>query len=374
MASLTILHVLRAPVGGLFRHVLDLARGQAARGHRVGIVVAQPEVGSAADTKLDAIASCLALGVSRIPMQRQVGLGDVAAVRHVTRVVAATAPNVVHGHGAKGGAFARLASTTALRVYTPHGGSLHYGRWTPRGLVYAAAERVLMSRTDLFLFESEFARKTYEATIGTPRQIVRVVHNGVSAEEFEPIQPGPNASDLVTIGELRHIKGMDVLIEAIVELDAKGRKLTATVVGEGPDAQSLQQLAARHGVSDIVRFAGYQPARKAFSLGRLLIVASRAESLPYIVLEAAAAGVPMIATRVGGIPEVFETPELLLPPGDVSALARAVAAALDDLPGVQAAALRLRERVRGRFSQNSMVDGVLAAYEEAIRAKFHRSH
>jgi glycosyltransferase involved in cell wall biosynthesis len=374
MAALTILHVLRAPVGGLFRHVLDLAQGQAARGHRVGIVVAQTETGAAADAKLDAIAGCLALGVSRIPMQRQVGLGDVAAVRHVARIVAATAPNVVHGHGAKGGAFSRLASAGALRVYTPHGGSLHYGRWTPQGLVYGAAERVLMARTGLFLFESEFARKTYEATIGVPHGIVRVVHNGVSADEFEPIKPGPDASDLVTIGELRHIKGIDVLIEAIAKLRAKGRRLTATVVGEGPDAQPLQHLTARHGLSDSVRFAGYQPARKAFSLGRLLIVASRAESLPYIVLEAAAAGVPMIATRVGGIAEVFETPDLLVPPGDASALAQAVGAVLDDLPAAQAAALRLRERVRGRFSQNSMVDGVLAAYEEAIRAKFHRSH
>jgi glycosyltransferase involved in cell wall biosynthesis len=372
-APLKILHVLRAPVGGLFRHVLDLAQGQAARGHRVGIVAGESEAGSSADVQLDALAGQLALGVSRIPIQRQIGWGDAAAVRHVARVVAQTEPDVVHGHGAKGGAFARLAFGSGIRVYTPHGGSLHYGRWTPQGMVYRAAERILMRRTDLLLFESDFACKTYQASIGAPG-MARIVHNGVGAAEFEPVAPTPSASDIVTIGELRYIKGIDVLIEALSQLSGTGRKLTATIVGEGPDAQSLRQLAVQHGLSDAIRFAGYQPARQAFALGRLLVVPSRAESLPYIVLEAAAAGVPMIATRVGGIPEVFGTTEPLLPPGDSSALVQAVTAALDDLPAAQAAAQQLRERVRSLFSQDAMVDGVLAACREAIAAKFHRSH
>jgi glycosyltransferase involved in cell wall biosynthesis len=369
---LKILHVLRAPVGGLFRHVLDLAQGQAAHGHRVGIVAGESAAGSSADARLDALAGQLALGVSRIPIQRQVGLGDAAAVRHVTRVVAEAGPDVVHGHGAKGGAFARLAAGSGIRVYTPHGGSLHYGRWTPQGLVYRVAERILMRRTDLLLFESDFARKTYQASIGAPG-MARVVHNGVGAAEFEPVAPNSGASDIITIGELRYLKGIDVLIEAVSELSRQGRKLTATIVGEGPDAHSLQQLVAQHDLADAIRLAGYHPARQAFALGRVLVVPSRAESLPYIVLEAAAAGVPMIATRVGGIPEIFET-EPLVPPGDASALARAIAAALDDLPAAQAAAQQLRGRVRTLFSQDAMVAGILAAYQEAIAAKFHRSH
>ena len=69
---LKILHVLRAPVGGLFRHVLDLAQGQAERGNHVGIVVAATDPGSVADAKLGALASQLSLGVNRIPMHRQV--------------------------------------------------------------------------------------------------------------------------------------------------------------------------------------------------------------------------------------------------------------------------------------------------------------
>ena len=144
-APLKILHVLRAPVGGLFRHVLDLAAGQAARGHAVGIVAASAPDNIAANAKLAALEGRLTLGVSRIPMQRQVGLGDAAAVRHVAACIEATKTEVVHGHGAKGGAYARLASPAGkIRVYTPHGGSLHYGRNTPRGMFYGAAERWLM--------------------------------------------------------------------------------------------------------------------------------------------------------------------------------------------------------------------------------------
>jgi glycosyltransferase involved in cell wall biosynthesis len=373
-ANFKILHILRAPIGGLFRHVVDLGRGQAERGHQVGVVAAEAEPGSVADTQLRALASQLPLGVMRIPMRRQLGLGDAAAVSHVSKVIAAAGPGVVHGHGAKGGAYARLARSTAIRVYTPHGGSLHYGRWTPQGVVYRVAERILMRRTDLFLFESQFARDTYQAAIGTPRVPVHVVPNGVGAAEFQPIGSTGAKTDIVMVGELRYIKGIDVLIEAIAELVARGRIVAATIVGDGPDAASLRHLAAERGLSNSLRFAGYQPARHAFSLGRLLVVPSRAESLPYIVLEAAAAGVPMVATRVGGIPEVFGASTSLVPPGNATALAEAVIAALDDMAAAQTAANRLRERVRALYSQDGMVEGVLTAYREAIEVKFHRSH
>jgi len=372
--SFRILHVLRAPVGGLFRHVLDLAQGQAERGHSVGVVAAETEPGSVADTKLNALARQLSLGVTRIPMQRQVGLGDAAAVRHVSAAVAAAQPDVVHGHGAKGGAYARLARSSAIRVYTPHGGSLHYGRWSPQGMIYGTAERLLMRRTDLFLFESQYARDTYQTMIGTPRGLVRVVPNGVSAAEFQPVVASGPKTDIVAIGELRYIKGIDVLIEAIAQLVAAGRIVTATIVGEGPDGDAFRRLVQERGLGTSVRFAGYQPARQAFSLGRVLVVASRAESLPYIVLEAAAAGVPMVATKVGGIPEVFADTAPLVPPADAASLAQAMIASLNDLPAAEAGAARLRERVRALFSQDSMVEGVLNAYSEAIASKFHRSH
>src|SRR2546425_258510 len=141
--TLNILHVLRAPVGGLFRHVLDLARGQAARGHRVGLIADAATGGASAEEAFAELSKSLAFGVSRVRMSRQIGPRDVSACAHVTRRAREIAADVVHGHGAKGGAYARLVRTRAIRVYTPHGGSLHY-RWaTPSGALYLGLERVL---------------------------------------------------------------------------------------------------------------------------------------------------------------------------------------------------------------------------------------
>jgi glycosyltransferase involved in cell wall biosynthesis len=368
-----ILHVLRAPVGGLFRHVIDLARGQARRGHQVGIVADANTGGARADaafTSLD-----LALGLTRVPMSRHLGLSDLAAQRLVALRAAQTEADVLHGHGAKGGAYARLApGGRAIRVYTPHGGSLHYSRSSPVGMMYLALEQALMRRTELFLFESAFGRDAFAAKIGKPRSLTRVVHNGVTAEEFVEVAPQAGATDLVFVGELRTLKGVDVLLDALGQLAGAGRSFSATIVGDGPDAAAFKAQAERLALT-AVRFAGPMPARAAFALGRCLVVPSRAESLPYIVLEAAAAGVPLIVTNVGGIPEIFgPQTDRMIPPGDAPALARALRAAADDPAAARNEALTLRERVQAQFSADAMTDAVLAAYMEARKFPLPRAN
>jgi glycosyltransferase involved in cell wall biosynthesis len=363
--SLAILHVFRAPVGGLFRHVADLVRGQAAGGHRVGIVADAMTGGERAEAVLASLAPVLALGIRRVPMSRHLGLSDIAAVRQVREALRATGADVVHGHGAKGGAYARLGGGGAVRAYTPHGGTLHFSPRSPLGLLYLTLERALMPRTDLILFESAYARDMFHARIGTPAALVRVVHNGVTAPEFAPVMPDADASDLVFVGELRRLKGVDVLIEAMGLLAAAGRPVSATIVGAGPEGDAFKTLAQARGVD--ARFAGALPARPAFGRGRLLVVPSRAESLPYIVLEAAAAGVPQLATAVGGIPEIFGAQSaLLVPPGDAGRLAEAIRAALADPVASRRTAGTLRERVRTQFGAEAMGEAVLAAYRAAI--------
>lgn len=370
---LNILHVMRAPVGGLFRHVTDLARGQAARGHRVGLIADRSTGGAQAEATLASLASKLAHGVTRVPMSRHVGASDFLAVRHVSQRARAVAADVIHGHGAKGGAYARLATLPSptdrrtIRAYTPHGGSLHFHWGSPTGLVYLNAERGLMSRTDLFLFESAYGRDMFKAKIGEPLNLVRVVHNGVADDEFQPIVVTQSASDLLFIGELRMLKGVDVLIAAIRQLAQEGRKVTATIVGDGPDRAQFERAVRKHGLGEQVQFVGAKPARQAFSLGRLLVVPSRAESLPYIVLEAAAAGVPMIASQVGGIPEILGPDTgALFAPGDPAALAQAISQAMQDRGARHSASLRLKTRLRTLFSADAMTDGILAAYREAL--------
>jgi glycosyltransferase involved in cell wall biosynthesis len=363
---LAILHLLRAPVGGLFRHVLDLARGQAAAGHRVGIVADATTGGARAEAALAEIAPRLALGVTRLPMCRHLGARDATALRRVAQVIRATGADIVHGHGAKGGAYARLVGSGTVRAYTPHGGSLHFDPRSPVGFLYLTLERALLPRTDLLLFESAYAREVYHARVGTPVAPARVVHNGVTAAEFAPVAPAADASDVVFVGELRRLKGVDVLIEALRLLGRGDRPVSATIVGTGPEAADFQALARARGLAKVT-FPGAMPAREAFARGRLLIVPSRAESLPYIVLEAAAAGLPLLATDVGGIAEIFGPQRgRLLPPGDAGKLAEAMRAALADPVGTAAAAQALRQRVRTEFHVAAMVDGVLGAYRAAV--------
>jgi glycosyltransferase involved in cell wall biosynthesis len=109
------------------------------------------------------------------------------------------------------------------------------------------------------------------------------------------------------------------------------------------------------------------PARQAQSLGRVMVVPSRAESLPYVVLEAAASAKPLIATRVGGIPEIYgPLTNILIPAGDIGALACAIAASLDEPEAADNTAQKISARVAASFSCDAMVDGVMAGYQAAL--------
>jgi len=365
---LKILHVLRSPLGGLFRHVVDLVNGQIDRGHAVGIIADSQSQGPHSDALLGQLATLLPLGLSRVPMHRHLSLRDIAAVDHVGRRIHETGADVVHGHGAKGGAFARLAAPghPAIRVYTPHGGSLG----TVNSAFYNLLERLLISRTDLLLFESAHIGELFRRKLGKSRAIMRVVHNGLAASEFTETTLDPVASDILFIGELRPVKGIDVLIDALSDLHRSGLPLTATIVGDGGSRDALQAQAQRLGLSEAITFRPPMPARQAFPLGRLMIVPSRRESLPYIVLEAAAAGVPMIATKVGGIPEIFGPQAgLLIPTADPAALAQAIGHAVKNPETMLRIAASLRDRIRANFSVDAMVENAIAGYCEALQQR-----
>jgi glycosyltransferase involved in cell wall biosynthesis len=370
--SLKILHMFRAPLGGLFRHVVDVARGQVERGHRVGLIVDSTTGGANADAILGELAPRLALGILRLPITRELNPRDFRALRTISRRIRELSPDVLHGHGAKGAALARLTSAApnAIRVYTPHGGSLVYSPGTIKGGFYRSLERILNSRTDLFLFESTYIADLFRTVISKPQALVRVVRNGIAESEFEPILPRPDSTDIVCVGELRQVKAIDVLIDAIAIMARSGRKVTATIAGEGPDSQKLRDQARRLGVDGQIHFIGHCPARKAFAMGRMLVMPSRAESLPYVALEAAAAGMPIVATDVGGVHEIFGPHSgHLIPADDIGALIGEITAALTHPEEFRQLAQSLRIRVRSEFSLSTMVECNLAAYREAIAAR-----
>ena len=371
-----ILHVFRAPVGGLFRHVVDLTRLQAEAGHAVGLVCDASTGGERAARTLAELAPHLALGVTRIPMRRNPHASDLAALRAVRKQALAVGADVLHGHGAKGGVFARLAplgraGRGVIRAYTPHGGSYNYRPGTPLHRVYMAAERVMARATDLFLFESEYVASRHAAYAGGSPRLERIVHNGIGEAEFLPVGTSEDPFDLVYVGELREAKGLPVLLRALARIRGQGRNLRLLMVGSGPDTESLAAMAENLGLRDAIAFEPPQAIRPVLGRGRVMVVPSLAESLPYVVLEAAAAAQPLVATNVGGIPEIFGALSgSLVPPGDCEALGQAIVRILDEEPALREGRARaLSDSLRTRFSMNRMATDVLCGYAAAFRAK-----
>ncbi len=366
-----VLHCFRAPVGGLFRHVRDLARGQVELGLDVGLLCDATTGGAHAETQLDALGRICALGVKRLPMQRGPHPSDVAVLRSAAVRCRELHPDIIHGHGAKGGAYARLvgARLGVPAIYTPHGGTLHYGTTTPLGISYLLMERALRSRTDGYVFESQFSAREFAAKVGCPGAPQRVVHNGIpDAELAAPAcsraQPD---KDFVFVGELRRLKGIETLIDAITQV-CRQRDVTVLIAGAGPDASRFEAQVERLNLSTSVEFVPpVYPAIRAFTQGRCVVVPSWQESLPYVVLEAAGAGIPLLATRVGGIPEIFGSlSENLIAPRDPRALADAMLAVLDDPAGTQRNARLLQDRVARHFRSDAMVRSTCDFYRAIL--------
>lgn len=371
--KLRILHVLRAPLGGLFRHVIDVTREQVARGHEVGWVVDSLTGGERAKEQLAEIEPDLALGIKRMPMLRHPHLQDIGNVLRVEMHARRLHVDVLHGHGSKGGLYARLFGLlprrhAPVRGYTPHGGSFnHVASPLVQGL-YMGVEKLLSTVTDVLLFESIFIANRFHERVGETQALVRIVQNGIGPAEFVPVTPDAGAADFIYVGELRSAKGIDTLIDAFAILTRRlAKPIRLVLVGSGPDQAKLEEQAARHGVAGLVSFAGPMPARRAFALGRALVVPSRAESLPYIVLEAAGAQIPMVATNVGGIGEIFGPyRNRLIPCNEPTILADAMQDVIESDPAaVRALAQDLADFVSSRFSIAIMADSVIAGYRDA---------
>ena len=371
---LRILHVFRAPLGGLFRHVVDLANAQVERGHEVGLFFDCQARGENVARALASISGGLALGVWGAPIRRNPHVSDVVAIAKFRRLVARVKPDVLHGHGSKGGLYARLPGLTRdghgpVRAYTPHGGSFNYRPGALTHRAFMAAEKMLAMSTDVFLFESAYIAGRFDAYVGAKRGVRRIVANGIGAAEFERALPDPDAAEFLYVGELRAAKGIDTLLDAVAIARTKlGRTPRTVLVGSGPDKEMLLAQAQKLGIADHLAFPGPMPVRQAFNLGRIMVVPSRAESMPYVVLEAAGARVPLIATNVGGIPEIFGPYRNRLgPSGDAQDLCDRMLAKLAEPQSARdEQAADLAFFVAENFSIKSMVNSVMSGYRDAL--------
>ncbi len=311
--------------------------------------------------------------MTKLPIGRLLRPADYFSIKKLYRLAVKLDVDIIHGHGAKGGAYARLVGRM-IRVrnphkkiatlYTPHGGSLHYRKGTLSGFLYHSLERMLFPLSDRLLFESTYSRTRYGALINPNADAFPVIHNGLHDSEFRRVEISDNATSLVYAGELRALKGVGVLLDALAKLP---EHVTLTLVGSGADEAMFQKQAEQLGLGWRVRFVPPRNVRDALSLGQIAVMPSLAESMPYIILEALAMRHPIIATRVGGIPEIFGPDEShLISPNNAEELASAITAALSDTDALQKKTDALSEDIRRNFTLDNMVNRIINEYHQAL--------
>jgi glycosyltransferase involved in cell wall biosynthesis len=376
-----VLMVVRPASGGMKEHVLALSRGLVARGHAVEL--AAPAVSEITDA-----ARAAGFVVHDIPLVGPLNpVQDPRAVRALSRIVHDGRFDVVHAHGFKAGFIGRLAVRTAGGgprpfVVTAHNHVLTRtdtpaaARWR-----YRTVERSLERYVTRYIAVSESIARELIDVYNLPAEKVAVVRNGVDVTPFLAEQDRADARvalgvpvDSPVVGLAARFsaqKGLRDLVAAVPELVRRIPGVHVVIGGSGPLESELRSQAMALGVSDAIVWPGHVLNMPRF-LSALDVFVSPAttEAFGIALIEAAAAGVPTIATRVGGVPEVILDGEtgLLVAPHDPSALAQAIVGLLDD----RHTAIKLAEHARRRaimeFSPEAMVDGTLEVYADALRA------
>lgn len=352
--------------GGVGRHVRDLALGLCERGHEV--ILCGPDLPFGGGGEPSAIRNAR-LDLVRAVRPRQ----DLGAILQVSRAVAQLRPDVVHAHSSKAGAVARVARAANLRtpvVYTPHlyafAGDFDSARerrayrLLERGLA-PMASRVICVCED----EARLAR-----SIG-PTGRVRVVYNGVANVGEGASDPRIAAireqSGLVVgaLAVLSRRKGIQTLIEALPAVLRAHPQTRLVVAGDGPQLPELRDTAKHLGVSGAVSFLGAADDPIAVLRGLdVFVLPSWAESFPYVVLEAMAVGLPIVASDVGGVGEAIGDSGTLVRPRDATALAHELIALLGDRERRERLSARAQERQRAQFTLAGMVEATVATYAE----------
>lgn len=364
-----VLHVV-APgeVGGLERVVQALAQGQAHAGHDVhaGVVLEQ---GNADHPLLDSLA---AGGVSTHPIVAP-GRGYWRERATMLELCRRLRPGVVHTHGCRpdivdAGAARRLGIPTVTTVHGFTGGG-----WKNR--LYERLQRRAYRKFDAVVAVS---RPLVEQLLrdDVPPQRIHCVPN--AWQETAPPLDRPAARRalglredgflLGWVGRLSDEKGPDLLLDALVHLT--DLPVSVSVMGNGREQRSLAARARRLGVERLVRWHGTVPdAGRHFAAFDVFVLSSRTEGTPIVLFEAMAAGVPIVATRVGGVPDVVSPVEAaLVAPDDPFALAVAIRAAYCDPAAGRERAERAGARLRRDFTTPPWLERYAAIYRFVSRA------
>jgi glycosyltransferase involved in cell wall biosynthesis len=348
--------------GGPLEQALLLAAGLVERGVEVRVTCSPSTAVRFAAT-----------GVRTVPLAQRPGFDLRAAVKLWQRMRTA---DVVHGHDRRSGLWTRLAPgmSTVARIYTVHGLPDSYMP-APLGrrpvplrdrIAYEGVDAALCRRADAVIIPSETMARTFRERLGFPADRIRVVPNGVTLPE-SPIERG---SEIGTLSLLEPVKDVTTFLAAAARLAPARPDLRFVVFGEGTEREGLGRRARELGIADRVAFPGHVERSEAMKRLGTLVLPSIVENAPMALLEAMAAGVPVVASRTGGIPEITgEDTALLVAPGDAEGFARAIASVLDDPAATASRVAAARARIASSYTTGANVDATLRVYERALEAR-----
>lgn len=297
---------------------------------------------------------------------------DVRGVQELRRALAGFRPDLVTLHSSKAGTLGRIAARGlgVPVIYTAHGWPFVEGVPRVSRAIYRWVERLTAPLADRLVTVSEHDRRlARSAGVGTEAQLVRV-HNGVPDVPPElRARPGEGPVRLMVVARLDVPKDPFTLLRALAEL--RSRAWTLEWIGDGPRRKPAERLAAALGLADRCRFVGTRDdVAERLARASVLVLPTDREGLPLCVLEGMRAGLPVIASAVGGIPEAVLPGRtgLLVPPADAPALGRAIASLLDDPGARERLGAAARCRYEGCFSFAHQHAATLGVYRSLLSA------
>lgn len=295
---------------------------------------------------------------------------DVLGVAELVRLMRRVQPQVVHTNSSKAGVLGRIAAAVArvpVRIFTVHGWAFkaHYGL---ASRLYLLADRLVRPITTRFVCVAETERELgIRARTCTAAQTT-VIHNAVDTASAQKAVLAGDPPLLLSVGRLKEPKDFVTLVRALAHIEEPFR---ARILGEGPDRAAVEAEVGRLGLTDCVELAGEVddvPAQLAAA--DAFVLSSRSEGMPMSILEAMAAGLPVVATRVGGIPELVADGEtgLLVPAGDDVALGVALRRVVGDAELRRTLGSRGRARAVAEFDVAQFRRAHLDLYERELAA------
>ncbi len=374
--QLRIALIIESAGGGTGRNVADLCQNLVAIGHAVHVVYSPLRAELGFHERLRQI-GC---PTTPVHISRSIGWQDVPATRDVRRSLARSGPfDIVHGHSSKGGALARLAGIrgTSKVVYTAHAfAAMDPLAKQPKRFIYSRIERLLGHLTDAIICvspeEREFARKMPLA-----EKKLHMVPNGIESISFPSREEArselglfPDELAVGFVGRLSEQKAPEVLLRAFATQYRDIPKARLLMVGDGKLESQLRQLAEQLALGPAVRWLGACDARRVMPAFDVMAIPSRYEGLPYVALEAMAAGLPIVATRAAGCRLLVEHSlnGFLVNVDDEGDLGRRINCLLRDggMPAAFGAASQ--ERVK-QFTVARMVNSTLDVYRHVLQIR-----